>query len=82
MQKTALNLSGPNEIQKILTKELKAYIYKAKIIETVEGDNHRKNILRRLTEIIEDWSRKICGPLVCNFFLCFVVFMYCILQNN
>ena len=57
----------PTAADEALTKNLISYLYKADMIETQQGLEHRKSILSRLSEIVEDWSIKSCEHSVFHY---------------
>lgn len=49
------------------TEALVDYLRKADVFESLAGEQRRSRILERLGEIVDEWSRRICTPIVCSF---------------
>ena len=50
----------PTAADVVSNRKLISYLHKADVVETEEGIRHRKQILSRLWEIVEDWSNQAC----------------------
>ena len=59
----------PTDFDEQLTRNLETYLYQSNIIESTEVMIHRSTILKRLEDIVDDWSRQIGVSIVCSFFV-------------